>query len=115
MSAPSPVRAEVWTVDFSPGRGREQRGLRPALILQNDVGNRFAGTTIVAAVTTTVKIYPVTVPLDPGEGGLSRASMVNLAQILTIDKARLRRRLGALSPDRMRQVDAAVRVSLEIP
>ena len=55
-------------VNFSPGRGSEQRGNRPALIIQNDVGNRYAATTIVAAITSTIRIYPVTVHLKKGRG-----------------------------------------------
>jgi len=67
-----PRRGEVWMVDFSASRGSEQRGLRPALVIQNDIGNRFASTTIVAAISSVVKVYPVTVRLSKGEGGLSR-------------------------------------------
>ncbi len=112
MTPESPRRGEVWIVDFSPGRGSEQRGLRPALVLQNDVGNRYAATTIVAAITSTIRIYPVTVALKKGDGGVGQPSMVNLAQILTVDKARLRKRLGALPPERTAQVDDAIRISL---
>ena len=101
-------------VDFSPGRGSEQRGLRPALVIQNDVGNRYAATTILAAITTTLKPYPVTVVLKKGEGGLPRPSMVNLAQLLTVDRERLLRRVGALSPERMAEVNAAIVVSLAV-
>ncbi len=115
MSEPIPRRGEAWTVNFSPSRGSEQQGVRPALVIQNDVGNKYAGTTIVAAITTTIKIYPVTVPLKKGEGGLSQSSMVNFAQILTIDKARLLRRMGSLSADRMDMVNSAIRVSLDLP
>jgi mRNA interferase MazF len=68
----------------------------------------------VAAVTSTIKIYPVTVPLKKGEGGLPRASRVNLAQLLTIDRARLQDRVGTLSAERMGLVDAAIRVSLDV-
>jgi mRNA interferase MazF len=99
-------------VNFHPGRGSEQEGVRPAVVIQNDVGNRHAATTIVAAVTSTVKIYPVTVPLPKGETGLPRASMVNLAQILTVAQSRLQRRVGMLTPERIEMVDAAIRVSL---
>jgi mRNA interferase MazF len=109
-----PRRGEVWLVDFSPSRGSEQRGLRPALVIQNDVGNEYAATTIVAAITSTVKIYPVTVPLAKGQAGLKQASMVNLAQLLTIDKTRLRRRLGIMAPESLVKVDAAIRVSLDV-
>jgi len=101
-------------VDFSHGRGSEQRGRRPALVVQNDVGNAHASTTIVAAVTTIIKQYPVTVVLDRSEGGLKKRSMVNLTQILTVDRSRLKRRLGALREQSMEAVDRAVRISLDV-
>ena len=81
-------------VNFSPVRRSEQRGNRPALIIQNDVGNQYASTTIVAAITTTIKKYPVTVLIPAGKGGLKENSMVNLAQLLTVDKGRLTKKLG---------------------
>lgn len=114
MTAAAPNRGEVWLVDFTPGRGSEQRGIRPALVVQNDVGNAYAATTIVAAITSTLKIYPVTVALERGEGGLARRSIVNLAQLLTVAKERLQRRLGSLSAERMDAVDRAIRVSLDV-
>ncbi len=114
MTVPSPRRGEVWMVNFSPSRGSEQRGMRPALVIQNDVGNQYAATTIVAAITSTIKIYPVTVPLMRGEGGLKRSSIVNLAQILTIDRSRLRRRVGTLSSQLVEKVNAAIKVSLDV-
>ena len=101
-------------VNFHPGRGSEQQGIRPALIIQNNVGNQYAATTIVAAISSTIKIYPVTVPLKTGEGGLKQKSMVNLAQILTIDKTRLQRKLGILSPGSVIRVNAAIQVSLDL-
>jgi len=104
----------MWMANFSPGRGSEQRGIRPALVIQNDVGNQHGATTIVAAITSTIKIYPVTVLLKKGEGNLSQASMVNLAQILTLDKSRLQRRVGVLSSRLMEKVDAAIKVSLDV-
>ena len=88
--------------------------MRPALVIQNDVGNQYAATTIVAAITSTVKIYPVTVPLKKGEAGLNQPSMVNLAQILMIDKSRLQRRLRALSAETVDRVDTAIRTSLDL-
>ena len=114
MSAVACSRGEVWMVDFTPGRGSEQKGIRPALVIQNDIGNIHGGTTIVAAITTTIKKYPVTVVLDGEEGGLAHPSMVNLAQVLTVDKSRLRRRLGTLTQIRMAEVDSAIRISLGI-
>jgi len=101
-------------VSFSPGRGSEQRGLRPALVVQNDVGNQYAATTIVAAITSTIRIYPVTVPLKPSDASLKKPSMVNLAQILTVDKSRLRRRVGVIPPELINRVDGAIRVSLDV-
>jgi mRNA interferase MazF len=110
----SPRRGEVWLVNFNPGRGSEQKGVRPALVIQNDTGNIYASTTIVAAVTSTIKEFPVTVVLAPGDGGLRQRSMVNTAQVLTIDKSRLQRRLGRLSESLMRKVDAAIRTSVDV-
>lgn len=101
-------------VNFKPGRGSEQLGMRPALVIQNDVGNRYASTTIVAAITSTIKIYPVTVPLKKGEAGLKQPSMVNLAQILTVDKSRLQRRLGTLPVETVARVNTAIQISLDL-
>jgi len=102
-------------VNFNPGRRREQHGIRPAAIIQNDVGNQYAATSIVAAITSTIKIYPVTVPLKKGEAGLKQPSMVNLAQILTVDKSRLQRKLGALRAETLDRVNTAIQVSLDLP
>lgn len=112
MKAQECRRGEIWIVNFNPGRGSEQQGIRSALVIQNDIGNQFAATTIVAAITTTRKKYPVTVLLERQEGGLTEPSMVNLAQILTIDKTRLWKRLGTLTSEKLREVDAAIQISL---
>jgi mRNA interferase MazF len=114
MTIPSPRRGEVWLVNFHPGRGSEQQGVRPALIIQNNVGNQYAATTIVAAITSTIKIYPVTVPLKYGEGGLKQTSVINLAHILTVVTSRLHRRLGALRTETLQQVNTSIRNSLEV-
>ena len=114
MKGLPPRRGEVWLVNFNPGRGSEQKGIRPALVIQNDTGNIYASTTIVAAITSTIKEFPVTVVLSAGEEGLKQRSMVNLAQLLTIDKGRLRRRLGHLSDAVMEKVNEAIRVSLDV-
>ncbi len=105
-------RGEIWTVNFNPGRGSEQKGIRPALIIQNDIGNQYASTTIVAAMTTTIKKYPVTVTVPRGKSSLKEESMVNLAQILTIAKARLVKKVGTLEKDKMLEVDEAIKISL---
>ena len=112
MSAPVCRRGEIWLVNFNPGRGSEQKVVRPALIVQNDIGNQYAATTIVAAITTTLRKYPVTVLLNRNEGGLKESSMVNLAQVLTLDKTRLMKRLGSVKAEKLREVDMAIRVSL---
>jgi mRNA interferase MazF len=109
-----PRRGDLWLVDFNPARGSEQAGVRPAVVVQNDVGNRHAGTTIVAAITTTIRPFPVTVVVEAGEGGLERRSMINLAQVITIDQGRLLKKLGSLSAERLCEVDAALRVSFSI-
>jgi mRNA interferase MazF len=107
-----PRRGEIWLVNFNPGRGSEQKGIRPALVIQNDIGNEYGSTTIVAAITTTIKLYPVTVFLPKGSNGLKNDSMVNLAQILTVDKTRLMKKLGKLNAEQLTQVNEALRISL---
>jgi len=114
MTSLSLRRGEVWLVNFNPGRGSEQKGIRPALVIQNDTGNIYASTTIVAAIASTIKEFPITVVLAAGDGGLRQRSMVNAGQLITIDKARLQKRLGRLSESAMRKVQAAIRVSLDI-
>ncbi len=109
-----PRRGEVWLVNFNPGRGSEQKGVRPALIVQNNVGNQYAATTIVAAITTTIKPYPVAVVIRGRTCGLPHDSMVNMAQVLTVDKSRLMRKLGELAPDQLAAVNRALRVSLDL-
>jgi len=107
-------RGEVWMVNFNPGRGSEQKGIRPALIIQNDTGNQYAATTIVAAITSTIKKYPVTVVVPRGKGGLKEESMINLAQILTIDKGRLIRKIGQIEKEKIVEVDEAIKISLGV-
>ena len=105
-------RGDIVWVDFNPARGSEQAGFRPALVIQNDTGNKYAPTTIVAAITRTRASYPFMVPLEKGEGGLVEPSAVNLSQILTIDKSRITSKLGALSPEKMVFIDQAICLSL---
>ena len=114
MIRSSPQRGDVWLVDLRGGRGSEQRELRPVVVIQNDVGNTHAATTVVATITSTIRLYPVTVALERGEGGVSRRSMVNLSQIFTIDKGRLARRLGGLPSETMQAVNRAIRISLDV-
>lgn len=114
MNAPDCRRGEIWQLNFNPSRGSEQQGVRPALIIQNDTGNLHGPTTIVAAITSTIRGYPFTVVVEKHEGGLKLQSTVNCAQILTVDKTRLIKKLGMLSQERMREVDQAIRISLAL-
>lgn len=114
MNDTIPRRGDVWLVNFNPGRGSEQKGIRPALVLQNDIGNQYAATTIIAAITTTIKVYPVTVLLKAKTAGLSKDSMVNCAHILTVDKSRLKKKLGQLDTKLMKQVEKALSISLDL-
>jgi len=108
-------RGEIYRVDWSPGRGSEQSGLRPALVIQNDVGNKFSPNTIVAAITTASgKPYPFMVRITASESGLPLDSMIDLAIILTIDQTRLRDKCGELSQTKMAEVDEAIKTSLAL-
>ena len=109
-----PRRGEVWIVNWNPARGSEQAGRRPALIIQNDIGNEKSPTTIVAAISSSVRHYPMNVEIRPPEGGLTHPSIVKAGQIMTISKERLERRLGSLPSDRMGEIDKAVKLSLSL-
>jgi len=109
-----PVRGEVWLVNWNPARGSEQAGKRPALVIQNDIGNEKASTTIMAAISGSVKIYPMNVKLDPPEGGLKRPSIVKTGQILTVSKERLEKKLGQISAEKMQEVNRAIKLSLNL-
>jgi mRNA interferase MazF len=106
----SPLRGEIFWVDFYPARGVEQAGRRPALVIQNNWGNETGPYTVVAAISSgLVRDYPFVVPLEVEEGGLRRKSYVNCSQVMTVDKSRLGSRIGSLGEARMRQVDKALR------
>ena len=107
-----PKRGEVWLVNWNPSRGSEQAGFRPALVIQNDIGNEKAPTTIVSAISSRVRHYPMNVHINPPEGGLDKPSIVKTSQIMTIDKQRLEKRLGSLYKGTMRKVDTAIKLSL---
>ena len=108
-------RGEIHWVDWNPSRGSEQSGVRPALIIQNDIGNQFSPTTIVAACTTVVnKPYPFIVPVTRQESGLPKDGAINLSAILTIDKSCLGDKCGELSEGKMAEVDIAIKRSLSL-
>lgn len=121
-------RGEIYWVEFDPVKGSEQGGLRPALVVQNDVGNRFSPTTVVAAITRTLppRPYPFVVIVEPAESGLPERSVVNCSQLATIQQSgsfsRLRpprgesdvRAIGRLSGEKLAEVDAALRFNLAL-
>lgn len=107
-------RGELYYADLSPVVGSEQGGVRPVLILQNDIGNRYSPTTIVAAITSQIKSPMPTHITLPHEIGLAKDSVVLLEQIRTIDKRRLRTRIGTLPVRLLADVDRALLVSLAV-
>ena len=110
-----PRRGELYLVAFDPTLGAEIQKTRPALILQNDIGNQHSPLTIVAAVTSNVfRQGPTSVPVKAPEGGLTADSVVLLNQIRTIDKRRLGKRLGAIHSQTMKQVNQALMISLAL-
>ena len=107
-------RGDIFYVNLDPTKGSEQAGIRPVLVIQNDVGNEYAPTVIIAPLTTKsfAKRYPTNVNLSKDTAGLREDSTVLLSQIRTIDKSRLERKLGHLSSATMQEVDEAIKVSL---
>jgi len=115
-------RGEIYWVEFDPVKGSEQGGLRPALIVQNDIGNRFSPTTVVAAITPTIppEAFPFIVVVEPEESGLPFRSAVNCAQVATIQQSGAANRLrpargssalkpiGKLNAEKMRAVGDAL-------
>jgi len=106
-------RGDIFYADLSPVVGSEQGGLRPVLIVQNDVGNRHSPTVIAAAITSKLSKsrLPTHIDVYGSTVGLARDSVVLLEQIRTIDKKRLKEKMGHLDEGRMRAVDEAITVS----
>jgi len=109
-----PRRGEVYLVSFDPTLGAEIKKTGPALVIQNDVANRWSPITIVAAISSSSDepTYPTDVRVDPPEGSLRAASVVLLNQLRSIDRRRLVRRLGRLRPETIKRVDRALQVCL---
>jgi mRNA interferase MazF len=113
----SPRRGEIWDVNWSPGRGAEQQGIRPALIIQNDRGNASPAypLTIVASMSRTERELPLHVRIAPSpENGLTDFTDLKCEQIMTIEKSRLLRRRGAINSDELSRVDMALKLSLNL-
>ena len=112
----TPLRGEVYVVNFDPTLGSEIKKTRPAVIIQNNTGNRYSNVTIVAAISSKfgAHLYPTEVYIEPPEGGLTKPCVILLNQIRTVDKSRLGKKLGALNRETMRHVDQALEISLDL-
>ena len=114
MNRTNPVRrGDIFFADLSPVVGSEQGGVRPVLIIQNDAGNRHSPTVIAAAITSRLgkANLPTHITVEGRRCGLARDSIVLLEQIRTLDKTRLRERMGRLDEPAMARVDGAIAVS----
>lgn len=107
-------RGDVFFADLSPVVGSEQGGTRPVLIIQNDIGNRFSPTVIIAAITAQIQKakLPTHVEIDAKKYGFERDSVILLEQLRTIDKSRLTDRITHLDDELMEKVDIALEISL---
>lgn len=107
-------RGELYYADLSPVVGSEQGGVRPILVVQNDTGNKYSPTIIAAAVTSKLNKakLPTHIELSAHEFGLQKDSVILLEQIRTLDKRRLKDRIGELPPTTMKKVNVALLISL---
>lgn len=106
-------RGDIYYADLSPVVGSEQGGVRPVLVVQNDVGNKFSPTVIAAAITSRMNKakLPTHIELTQVHYGLSKDSVVLLEQIRTLDKRRLREKIGHIDEVTMQRIDAAIHIS----
>ena len=110
-------RGEIYYADLSPVVGSEQGGVRPVLIIQNDVGNKFSPTVIAAAITSQhdKANLPTHIEVNAENTGLIRDSVVLLEQVRTLDKHRLKEKMGRLDQNSMTRVDQALSISFGLP
>ena len=109
-------RGDIFYADLSPVIGSEQGGTRPVLVVQNDVGNKFSPTVIIAAITSQINKakLPTHIEINAHEVGLLKDSVILLEQIRTIDKKRLREKIGRLDDEQLASVDEALGISFGI-
>ncbi len=107
-------RGDIYYADLSPVIGSEQGGVRPVLIVQNNVGNRFSPTVIAAAITSqqSKANLPTHIPLNADTSGLAKNSVVLLEQVRTIDKKRLKEKMGSIDESVMNDINNAISISL---
>ena len=110
------ARGELYYADLSPVIGSEQGGLRPVLIIQNNVGNKYSPTVIIAAITSQISKakLPTHIELDKDKYPLTKDSVVLLEQLRTLDKLRLKEKIGSLDENVMHKIDLALMISLGI-
>lgn len=106
-------RGDILYADLSPVIGSEQGGVRPVLVIQNDIGNKYSPTVIVAAITSQINKakLPTHVEIIAEEYGITKDSVILLEQIRTIDKKRLKEKVGHLSDELMKKVDDGLQIS----
>lgn len=106
-------RGDIIYADLSPVIGSEQGGIRPVLVIQNDIGNKYSPTIIVAAITSQINKakLPTHVEINAEEYGITKDSVILLEQIRTIDKKRLKEKVGHLSDELMKKVDDGLQIS----
>ena len=109
-------RGDIFYADLSPVIGSEQGGIRPVIIIQNDIGNKYSPTVIVSAITSQINKakLPTHVEISSVEYGLNRDSVVLLEQIRTLDKKRLKEKIGHMTVVDMKKVDKALLISLNL-
>lgn len=110
------VRGDIYYADLSPVVGSEQGGVRPVLVVQNDVGNKYSPTVIIAAITSqlTKAKLPTHIELDKNKYNLMKDSVVLLEQLRTLDKRRLKEKITQIDENTMKKVDVAIMISLGI-
>lgn len=106
-------RGDIYYADLSPVVGSEQGGVRPVLIIQNDIGNKYSPTVIAAAITSQINKakMPTHIELGAKDYGLNKDSVILLEQIRTIDKKRLREKIGRIDDELMESVNNALSIS----
>ena len=116
MASLNVKRGDIFYADLSPVVGSEQGGIRPVIIIQNDIGNRYSPTVIVAAITSQINKakLPTHVEISSEEYGLNRDSVVLLEQIRTLDKKRLKEKIGHMTEDEMKKVNKSLLISLNL-
>ena len=109
-------KGDIFFADLSPVIGSEQGGVRPVIVIQNDVGNKYSPTVIVAAITSQINKakLPTHVEIKAGDHGLNKDSVILLEQLRTVDKRRLKERIGRMEAEAMKKVNEALVISLGI-